>query len=73
MKAIMVNNDTIISLENVKEIHLREEGSGSKNNPRCAWIDIEYLNEELTSTPCLEDVDIVKDWFYKMYEILIKD
>lgn len=48
MKCLKFEN-TIVSLENVREVHLTEYGTGAKSSPRHSSITIHYTNTNETS------------------------
>lgn len=70
MKAIMVNNNKILSLENVKEVELYESGTGAQKNPFRYGIAIDYMNGEHASSDSTSDKEKAKVWFNKIFEIL---
>lgn len=48
MKCLKFEN-TIVSLENVREVHLTEYGTGAKSSPRHSSITVHYTNTNETS------------------------
>lgn len=54
MKCLKFEN-TIVSLENVREVHLTEYGTGAKANPRHSSITVHYTNTNETSSFCIKD------------------
>lgn len=70
MKAIMVNNNKILSLENVKEVELHEGGTGAQRNPFYYGVSIHYMNGECTSSGTTNDKEKAKAWFNKIFEII---
>ena len=70
MKAIMVNNDHIISLENVKDIKLIEDGTGSQKRPFNYWIVVYYTNGEDAITERQESKAKVQEYFNQMFQII---
>lgn len=70
MKAIMINNDHIISLENVKDIKLVEDGTGSQRNPFRYWVIVYYTNGEDVITESQESKAKVQEYFNKMFQII---
>ena len=70
MKAIIVNNNRILSLENVKEVELYEGGTGAQRNPFRYGVIISYMNGEQSSSDTTSDKEKAKGWFNKIFEIL---
>ena len=70
MKAIIVNNDHIISLENVKEIKMVETGTGAKRNPYYYCLDVYYMNGERACTKYSESKAEIQEYFNKMFQII---
>ena len=70
MKTIMVNNNMIISLENVKAIHYVKNTRHYTSDPCSAEIRVEYMTGAFVSTGMIDDRELVKSWFDRMYEIL---
>jgi len=70
MKAIIVNDDHIISLENVKDIKLREDGTGSQRNPFRYWIVVYYTNGKDVITEHQESKAKVQEYFNQMFQII---
>ena len=70
MKAIMVNNNKILSLENVKEVRLYEGGTGAQRNPFYYGVSIYYMNGEHASSDSTSDKEKAKGWFNKIFEII---
>ena len=61
MKAFMIKNEQIMSLENIKEIHLSQNSCGDY------YIEISYTNGETASSYLTSDIEEAKGWLYEMY------
>lgn len=70
MKAIRMNNEVIVVLENVKNVSLHTNGTGAKSNPYYYFIRIEYMNGQSASSPTTEDKSQVLFWFNTIFTII---
>ena len=70
MKAIMITDSKIISLENVEQVKFITNGSGAKSNPYYWQISVHYTNGNIASTTQFYKKEEASFYFNKIYEIL---
>jgi hypothetical protein len=56
MKVIRIKN-SIVSLENVREVEHRKTGTGSQRNPRISYIVVSYQAQCETTSVGIEDIE----------------
>lgn len=69
---IIVTEDKIVTLNNVKEIEFCHTGSGAKSNPHRYYIFITYFGNEKSRIDFDDDENKAKETFKYIAEILAK-
>lgn len=70
MKAVMVSDNQIISLEDVREVKFKVDGSGAKSNPYYWRVIVCYKNGDCVTTERFSCKENAIYYFNKIYHIL---
>jgi hypothetical protein len=75
MKVIRIKN-SIVSLENVREVEHRKTGTGSQRNPRISYIVVSYQAQCETTSVGIEDIEGYargEKYMEQIFKILSRD
>ena len=70
---IIATEDKIVVLNNVKNVTLYQDGTGSTRNPFEYWINIEYFKNESSSIQFGKDEKKAKETLKEIAEILSRN